>query len=243
MFSLGAQATTSPATRLKPVHATAELLLLQTKLPLSFPGPDGWFTAQYPACLMRFPSVNADLSNHSASNILWKGGIKSFISHTKVPCGIALPQLLWKAYWKSSICVKGRWVEEKKGVLRIWRPPRDPDFDTRTKKSPANTASKILNLRLLDDCTTVSSNFIWRICFAIDVKQKKNPLYLSLPQAKDPQPLLLRLLELWESLNSKRCRSGQPSSKSSINLGFSEVCVIMRSHSYWIKNWWVWTIW
>lgn len=109
----------SPATRLKPAHTTAKLLLSYTKIPPSFPEPDGWFIPEYLSWLMQFPSVNVDLSNHSASIILWKGGIKSFISYTKVSCGQHFPSYFKKLTEKSSICVKGRWVEEKKGGVSI----------------------------------------------------------------------------------------------------------------------------
>lgn len=76
----------------------------------------------------KIPVCPCCLINHSPSNILWKGGIKAFISHSKVLCGTALPWLLYKCYWKSSVCVE----EEKRGARDL---PETQVFDTPIKKS------------------------------------------------------------------------------------------------------------
>lgn len=128
----------------------------------------------------KIPICPCCLVNHSPSNILWKGGIKGFISHSKVLCGTALPWLLYKCYWKSSVCVE----EEKRGARDL------PEtqvliFLQRKAEGLVQCFIKTLNLQLLDHCPAVSYGFIRRICVAIEVKQKKKPplLYLIFPQA------------------------------------------------------------
>lgn len=77
----------------------------------------------------RIPVCPCCLTNHSPSNILWKGGIKAFLSHTKVLCGTALPWLLYK-FTGNPLSV---WRRRRNEELE---PPGDTGLDIPIKKSP-----------------------------------------------------------------------------------------------------------